>query len=267
MSTSTGTSKALRIIAWPFVAILNITILIVISPIAFLSGIVYCCLHPSANRGMPRKLMPPVQTYLDHFQRLHPDLMSRIRRHATQDREGWIQRELELWPHTGKVGFMSSPANCESCPSAILFSGLEHAGWSRKVIWGLLRDQVEKGGLVADTEKASFAEVMSSMCDHQLSEKVAAMNQWCMLHGLLNKERTVTLPEVDIENGEHTIEASTDSLNWILEVGKAVRPPRVIKGRKSILVLMLNLQEEFSTTVHFSDLFDMRFNHMNQWLV
>ncbi|KAL2802312.1 hypothetical protein BJX63DRAFT_437988 [Aspergillus granulosus] len=261
MSTSTEKSKVLRIIAWPFLAILNIAIFIIISPVAFVYGSIYFCLHPSANIGMPRKFMPPVQTYLGHFQRLHPDLMSRIRRHATQDREGWIQRELELWPHSGKVGFMSSPANHESCPAAILFSGLEHAGWSRKVIWELLRDQVEEAGLVTDAEKDAFARVMSRMCDHELTEKAAAMIRWCMRHGLLNKERTVTLPEVDLENGEHVIEASIDSLAWILEGGKVVRPPRVIKSQKSILVLMLNLEKEFSTAVMFAELFDMRFSH------
>ncbi|KAL3482936.1 hypothetical protein BJX62DRAFT_221030 [Aspergillus germanicus] len=196
---------------------------------------------------MRRKDMPSVQTYLDHFQRLHPELMSRISNDAKQDTEGWIHRELDMWPHSAEGRFMPTVHNDESCPAAILFAGLEHGGWSRRVIWTLLREQVEEAGLVSDTEKLAFARVMSTMCDHQVTERGWAMIRWAMRHGLPNPEVTITLPELDIEAGNNTIEASTESLNWILKEGKIVRPPLLIKGHKSILVLMLQLSMEFST--------------------
>ncbi|KAL2782692.1 hypothetical protein BJX66DRAFT_320119, partial [Aspergillus keveii] len=240
-----ATPMILRIIAWPFLAILNLTIMIIIFPIAAVYGAVYFCLHPSANARMRRRYMPPVQTYLDHFQRLHPDLMERISQHASQDREGWVDRELEMWPNSAKGFFRWSVANHESCPAAILFAGLEHAGWSRKVIWDLLRDQVEGAGLVNKEEKRALARAMSTMCDHQLTEKAAAMLRWSQRHGFLNQQEAVTLPEMDIESGQQVVEASADSLAWILEEGKVVRPPRTITGQE--LARMVKLEAEFST--------------------
>jgi hypothetical protein len=191
--------------------------------------------------------MPPVQTNLDHYQSLHPDLMSRITNHAKDDTEGWINTELDMWPHSAKGWFLPTVHNDESCPAAIMFAGLEHAGWSRRVVWALLRDQVEEAGLVNDAERQAFARVMSRMCDHQVTEHGWAMIRWGMRHGLLSKEQTITLPEQDVEDGRDVVEASTDSLSWILDKGKVLRPPRLIKGHPSILVLMVKLSEEFWT--------------------
>ncbi|KAL3458146.1 hypothetical protein BJX64DRAFT_292411 [Aspergillus heterothallicus] len=247
MESTPVKAKALKVITWPFLAIINLVLLVILFPVGLVYGAVYSCLHRPANAHMPRKYMPPVQVYLNHFQRLHPDLMARISRHAVRDTEGWIQRELEMWPHSGKIGFMATVANHESCPAAIFFAGLEHAGWSRQVIWELLRDQVEGAELVTEEEKAAFALVMSAMCDHQITELAMSIIRWCSEHGLLNKEKIVILPETDVERGENVIEASPDSLSWILEGGKIVRPPRLVRNHKSILLLMINLEAEFNT--------------------
>jgi hypothetical protein len=103
----------------PFVAIVKIVIIIAFLPIGFTYGGIYFCLHPSANARMRRNDMPPVRTYLDHFQRLHAELMSKFHITPTRTlRAGYIRN----W----KYGHIQLKGG--SCQRfTILFAALDHA--------------------------------------------------------------------------------------------------------------------------------------------
>jgi hypothetical protein len=67
------------LVTWPFSMLSYWIILTIVAIIALILPLPYTLAHRSANFGMLKRDMPPVQLYLDQFEKLHPELMSSIR--------------------------------------------------------------------------------------------------------------------------------------------------------------------------------------------
>lgn len=98
----------------------------------------------------------------------------------------------------------------------------------RKVLWAFLRDKVEEAGLVNDDEIRAFAAVMEKMCSHQTRDIIERFMPWRKPSSTVLKkakkpeeveEQKRTLPE-----GMPIVEATRESVDWILQKGAVVLP-------------------------------------------
>lgn len=193
-------------------------------PIVILAWIVtlpYSFYHSSPNWGIRKTDMPPVQLYLDHFSRLHPDLTaglhSNIERLLPITKKPFLPQSTRYWPNkyhsnTGSTAFTG------------LFPILEDAGWPRRVVWTFLRDEVEKTAVVTDAQKGEFAHVMEKMCSHHLADYEAKL-----LHKVFgtwrNKQvRKMVFNLEPLTDLHAVIPVSLDSLDWVLRRGSVVTP-------------------------------------------
>lgn len=199
-------------------------------PIVILVWIVtlpYSFYHLSANWGIRKKDMPPVQLYLDYFYRLHPDLTaglhSNIERLLPVTKDPFMPQSIVYWPHKCH----SNTGATELTGSATLFIVLEDAGWPRRVVWTFLRDEVEKNAVdlkLTDAQKGEFAHVMEKMCCHHLAGYAEKL-----LHKIFYAWRNKQVREMvfnlePLTDLHAVIPASLDSLDWMLRRGCVVTP-------------------------------------------
>lgn len=183
----------------------------------------YTLFYYSPNWGMQMSNAPPVEVYLNHFDRMHPDLMSyasaalknAMQPYGQGNNQAWSVR---YWPrHPQAYAFTRS---------AGLFGRLEAAGWDRKLLWTFLRDEVERAGCVTDAETAAFAAVMDIMNSHRLidwiTESLGRVFALFQRPPRILDEATVAQRFALVSLPVCFVRA--DSINWILRRGVILVP-------------------------------------------
>lgn len=203
-------------------------VMLLIGPIMVIVTLPYTLYHFSPNWGIQEKDMPPVQLYLDHFYRLHPELIAGLhsnseRLHLLTGKDPIPHRRIAFWPYK----YDKIRGRTEFTFVTVLFAVLEDAGWPRCVIWTFLRDEVEKNtvdlGLTA-AQKGEFARVMQKMNSHDLASYIAKLSH--KVYGArMNKQARRMVSNLEPLTHLHTvIPVSLDSLDWVLQRGCVVTP-------------------------------------------
>jgi len=218
---------------------IGLAVAIVVIPLTY----PYTYFYYSSNWAMLEPDMPIVQLYLDHFQSLYPELISHV---AAENRSIYLQQSTELQQSTpaalrkrvpGSIDFWPKSTNyhvTDGRPhyhwmtrhhftqAAGLFFQLEDAGWSRKVLWTFLRDQVEERGLVSQEEMEQYAAVMTKMCSHNLVGLFWPLPNKAV-HTFLTKWYISGLKQWDgdgeVPAGMSIVHVSLDSVEWLLQGG------------------------------------------------
>jgi hypothetical protein len=170
---------------------------------------------------MRERDMPPVQLYLDQFEKLHPELMSNIREAfetagKDENKRQKKPRDLEYWPRS--LDPEAAPIKEWGCSTATaLFAALEDAGWPRKMIWMFLRDEVEQDSRtweISEIQKQEFAKVMVKM-QNNLPEKINRVSRKVVLayESLVNFEYRP--PSLEALGGRRMVPLPLESLDWL----------------------------------------------------
>jgi hypothetical protein len=219
----------------------NILFLIIIVPPLAILGIIiiiltlpYTLYYYSPNWGMRKRHMPPVQLYLDHFERLHPELISSVAEAHKFTRKG-KPPGIKFWPVKNyehvviPIPFVAtySSKKWTFSQAAGLFGRLEASGVAdRPVLWTFLRDEVERAGLVNETEKEAFMKVMTMMCTHRLKDLILKLKRSGKGSSGHSKEPAGP-PERNMPMGMEVVLVEKDSVEWILHEGAFLVP---VKG-------------------------------------
>ncbi|KAJ5904874.1 uncharacterized protein N7473_001790 [Penicillium subrubescens] len=199
-----------------------------INPILVIVTLPYTFYHFSPNWGMQDKDMPPVQLYIDHFYRLHPDLIVGL--HSNFERLQLFTgkdpiplQRIAFWPYK----YDKNTGQTEFNFVAALFAVLEDAGWPRRVIWTFLRDEVEKNTVdlgLTDAQKGEFARVMQKMSSHHLAGYITKLSH--KVYGArMNKQAREMMSNLEPLTDLHTvIPVSLNSVDWVLQRGCVVSP-------------------------------------------
>jgi hypothetical protein len=229
-------------IAW---TLFNMLLLIfVAAPLAVLVfiitivGLPYTLHYYSSNWGMNKKYMPPVQLYLDHFESLHPELIASVaeaHKLTTGEPPG-----IRFWPvHDYDRVFIQIPfvatytiREWTFSQAAGLFGRLEASGVAdRRALWKFLRDEVERAGLVNETEKEAFMEVMTVMNSHRLETLILKLNCDGKRSAGHTRESAAP-PGRRVPVGMDVVLVGKDSVEWILRRGAFLVPEKsVLMGR------------------------------------
>jgi hypothetical protein len=98
-----------------FILLLAAIVLLPIYVLVQLLGLPYTIYYYSPNWGLSESDMPAVQLYIDHFQSLHPNLISSVE--AAHKLAGRIDKRklaaIEFWPHGKKPRNQTVPVTCE----------------------------------------------------------------------------------------------------------------------------------------------------------
>lgn len=207
-------------------AVLGVIIIIVALP--------YTLHYYSSNWGMNKKYMPPVQLYLDHFERLHPELISSVAEAHKLTTKG-EPPGIKFWPVKDyKHVFLPIPLvvtydskKWTFSQAGGLFGRLEASGVAnRRALWKFLRDEVERAGLVNETEKEAFMKVMTVMNSHRLGDLILKMK--CFGKGSAGHTKESTAPPGRrVPVGMDVVLVGKDSVEWILRKGAFLVP---VKG-------------------------------------
>lgn len=204
----------------------------------------------SANWSMQSKHFPPVEVYLAHFERLHPELMAYVAlAHERFRGQNTGSGGIEFWPHKTKheTVFLIIATITETqwsfTQAAGFLARLEDAGWNRRLVWTFLRDRVEQAGVVSQEEREAFARVMELMNSHRiLNVSFGHGTIWnsISLH-FRGNDHARQLEEAAAARYAHLgrpIEhAREDSLEWVLHRGAVVLPnnaTRAALGRLAV---------------------------------
>ncbi|GAM38812.1 hypothetical protein TCE0_034r09855 [Talaromyces pinophilus] len=200
-------------------------IVLLIGAIVAIVSFPYTFYHFSPNWGMLKRDMPPVQFYLDHFSRLHPDLIGALhlnfeKLQAFIGKEPLVPQSIAYWPH-------KYHANTGSTEFTALFPVLEDAGWPRHVVWAFLRDEVEKntGELnLTNAQKGEFARVMQKMTNHHVAGYVSKL-LYKVFGARMNKQAREMVFHLEPLTDTHTVvPVSLNSLDWVLRRGCVITP-------------------------------------------
>ena len=217
-----------------FYTVSNLQVLLyktILIPIAFIVLIVtlpYSFYYWTPSGGLQEKDMPPVQLYLDHFQRLHPVLIQGL--HITIEqlrlltgKDPIMAQRMAYWPHK----YYKNTEQTEFTAVASLFAVLENAGWPRRVVWTFLRDEVEKNTVeleLDDAQKDEFARVMQKINSHHLAGWAAKLTDKVFGRRMNKQTRGMVLNLKPLTDLHEVIPASLNSLDWVLRRGCVVRP-------------------------------------------
>jgi hypothetical protein len=192
----------------------------------------YTLYYYSPNRGMHKRYMPPVQLYLDHFERLHPELISSVAKAHKLIKKGeppgirfWPVKNYEHLVFPTPVASFSSKKWTFS-QAAGLFGRLEASRVAdRRVLWTFLRDEVERAGLVNETEKEAFKEVMTVMCAHRLSDLITKLKFSGERSSGCSKEPAAPSGR-NMPMGMEVVLVKRDSVEWIFHKGALLVPAK-----------------------------------------
>jgi hypothetical protein len=218
----------LLIIVLPLQVILFTILLIITLP--------YTLYHYSPNMGMNKKYMPPVQLYLDHFERLHTELISSVvkaHKFTTKGKPPGIR----FWPVKNYERVVTGIPLVVSVTSqkwtfsqaAGLFARLEASEVAdRQVLWTFLRDEVERAGLVNEAEKEAFKKVMTVMCTHRLLAQISKM--LLPRNGSSGRsDESAAPPGRNMPVGVEVVLVKEDSVEWILHRGALLVPAKGVR--------------------------------------
>ena len=237
--------KILYILAWvlqqAFTWLIVVPILIIVFLIVYILTLPYTLFYFSSNFSLLTKDFPPVELYLRHFERLHPDLITYVAlAHTAAARRQGQPPGINHWPRQRSseslylVLVTYTRTEWTFSQAAGLFARLEAANWDRRLLWTFLRDQVEQAGLVTQEEKEAYAKVMEKMNSHRLQtgidqvvRKIAGL---CDRGGDSDGQAQQQQEEVQADLYAHLnlpIEhVQEDSLDWILHRGALLVPNR-----------------------------------------
>jgi hypothetical protein len=190
----------------------------------------YTLYYYTANRSLLKRDMPAIQVYLNHFQRLYPELTSALA--AAKFRLPALTiaqpRATLFWPSERSSGDVAGMRvrQYNLTEAAVLFVQLEYAGWSRRMLLTFLRDKVEQGvgREITREEREAFGRVMKKLCDHDLtswlmskfSDAVSFFESWTYPR-LKNWEEVDGVPRP-------IVRMDYDSVEWVLRGGAFVVP-------------------------------------------
>ena len=240
--------KILYILAWvlqqAFLWLIVVPVIIIVTLIIFFLTLPYTLFYYSSNFSLLPKDFPPVEVYLRHFERLHPDLITYVAlAHiaAAERRQPLGPPGINYWPRkkSSEYLFLVVVTNTHTewtfSQAADLFAMLEAAQWDRKLLWTFLRDQVEQAGLATQEEKEAYMKVMEKMNSHRLMTVMVPVLQkiaWlCCCGGDCDGQaEQQQQEEVQADRYAHLnlpIEhVQEDSLDWILHRGVLLVPNR-----------------------------------------
>jgi len=237
-------AKGLLMVAYGLVLFFGVFVAVPVLGLAYLIYMIVTLpltlIFFSSNWSMRPKYFPPVEVYLALFERLHPDLIAYVAvAHevaAQQEAGGFWTQAISSWPHktnrntTYLVIATVVETQWSFTHAAGFFARLEGAGWSRKVVWTFLRDQVEGAGMVSQEQKDAFAKVMTMMNSGRLLPGPGALGDlWTGLRALFHdsgypqrlEERAAARYA---HLGRPILHARKDSLDWVLHRGAVVLP-------------------------------------------
>jgi hypothetical protein len=230
-------------VAWGLGNILFLIILIIILlPLAIILLILtspYTLYYYSPNWGMRKRDMPPVQLYVDHFERLHPELIRSVAEAHKFTTKGkppgikfWPVRDYEHVVIPIPLVATYSHKKWTFSQAAGLFGRLEASGVAdRLVLWTFLRDEVERAGLVNEAQKEAFTKVMTTMCTHRLKDLILKMKRSGKSSSGHSKESAAP-PERPIPIGMEVVLVGKDSMEWILHKGALLVPAKGVPVSK-----------------------------------
>lgn len=186
--------------------------------------------HRSAHFGMLESDMPAVNTYLDHFENLHPELMSNVEEAFEAADENVKKKRkkpstLAFWPRSKDPN--TTKIKEWGCSTAVaLLAVLEYAGWPRETIWTFLRDQVEQGSRsweISETQKQDFAKVLNQMRTNLFDNILRAL-----LDLMFSFDSLIDFgyepPSLEASGGREVVPLPLDSLDWVFKHGCLLTP-------------------------------------------
>ncbi|KAL8926891.1 MAG: hypothetical protein Q9208_002700 [Pyrenodesmia sp. 3 TL-2023] len=187
---------------------------------AFVLFLPYSFYHFSSNWGIRKKDMPVVQTYLDHFQSLHPCLAEHLSQVFQPPRwkSSTCPGTVRFWPHDSKTEYTAttSVTNYNFSPAAGLFFVLEDLHFPRRMLWEFLRDEVESHHSVSEMDKAEFRRVMEKMCTGYVLTIIIPTNGWKKREDNRNMEKGFSLPEAVPMGCQVVPLKEGDGMEWVL---------------------------------------------------
>ncbi|KAK4223056.1 hypothetical protein QBC38DRAFT_488498 [Podospora fimiseda] len=208
----------------------------------------YTLFYFSSNWSIRSKHHPAVEVYLNHFERLHPNLIAWIAAgHESVVDQNQRPGGVGGWPHKTNrfcIPLCVVTITHESWSfkqSAGLLGKLEAAGWPRRVVWRFLKDEVEKAGLVTPEEQEAFDKVMGIMNSNQIisTQVLGRVVCWALFHkrseeddpGSVRHQMQQQLAGKYVSmTGVPIIPVTKDSISWILQGGAVLVPTKGMKG-------------------------------------
>jgi hypothetical protein len=176
---------------------------------------------------MSKHHMPIVQTYLNHFEQLYPELVQ----YMNGARNGPLlihseQSKTIYWPHSSRTEIdwcipfvvLGTTKYYEFSAAAALFAELQTSGFPIPAIWRFLKTKVEEHVALTDEEKARFASVMKRYTRNwniKGSQDVKGPGKHDMHKYVVPHERVA---------GMRPVVFDPDNLDWLLERGALLVP-------------------------------------------
>jgi hypothetical protein len=173
----------------------------------------------SSNWGLLQKDYKVIQLYLDHFEALHPSLISYVAQYLQSPAFKHAQAPvaIKFWPTITKeqdiegvpLVLMIKTTKWTFSVAAGLFMLLETAGFKRRTLYEFLQKEVEaKVPTLTAQEKEDFQRVTSKVCNYRIIPPVRTF---------IGGGTGFVLPESGSGTNEKVIPMKDRSVDWILD--------------------------------------------------